>query len=232
MKQEYDYDKVRRAYIDELPEFNKMLEPYGLNAYEGSVYFSYGDENVRMTVSDKLCPFGSYTLYPLPPEPLSAKQLFERDEIVRAVKAYNENVDYVDKFQKDTGITILNKPSATMYTQSTSSDTFWYDACAEGMIKVSMTMADLAKYMDQLKDKDEFRTYKSYILSLIRTYCGNTRFSHKATPTTEILIAPFDKYVERCYNSKLEKKYNDMAIDLIQEALGPRKKKEKNSGKE
>lgn len=231
MKQKYDYDKVRRAYIDELPELNKMLEPYGLNAYEGSVYFNYGDENVRMTVSDKLCPLGSYTLYSLPPEPLSAKQLFERDEIVRAVKAYNENVDYIDKFQKDTGITLRNKPSATMFTQDRY-NTLWYDARAQGLIKVSMTMADLAKYMEQLKDKDEYKTYKSYILSLIRTYCGATRLSYKPTPATEILVAPFDKYVERCYNSKMEKKYNDMAIDLIEEALGPNKKKEKNSRKD
>ena len=231
MKQEYDYGKVIRAYIDELPELNKMLEPYGLNVYEGSVYFSFGDEYVKMTVSDKLCPFGSYTVYPLPPEPLSAKQLFERDEIVRAVKAYNENVDYVDKFQKDTGITIRNKPSATMFTQDTH-NTLWYDVRAQGLIKVSMTMADMAKYMEHLEDKDEYKTYKSYILSLIRTYYGATTLKYTPTPNTEILIAPFDKYVERCYNSKLEKKYNDMAIDLIEEALGPRKKIEKNSRKE
>lgn len=36
MEQEYNYSEVRRAYIDELPELNKMLEPYGLNVYECS----------------------------------------------------------------------------------------------------------------------------------------------------------------------------------------------------
>lgn len=231
MEQEYNYNEVRRAYVDELPELNKMLEPYGLNVYEGSVHFSYGDKYVQMTVSDKICAFGSYTLYNLPPEPMSAKQLFEHEQIVRAVKEYNENVAYVDKFQKETGITLLNKPSATMYSQNTY-NTLWYDTRAAGLIKVSMTMADLAKYLDQLKDRDEFTTYKSYILTIIRKWCGDPNTGILPTPTTQILVAPFDKYVERCYNSKMEKKYNQLALDLIQEAIGPRKNKDKNSKKD
>lgn len=227
MEPEYNYNEVRRAYIDELPELNKMLEPYGLNVYEGSVHFSYGDKHLKMTVSDKICSFGSYTLYSLPPEPLSAQEIFKQDEISRAIKAYEENVAYVEKFQKETGITILNKPSATMYTQD-SYNTLWYDVRAAGLIKISMTMADLAKYLEQLKDKDEFTTYKSYILTIIRRWCGDPNQGVIPTPTTHILIAPFDKYVERCYNSKMEKKYNELALDLIQEAIGPRKNKEKN----
>ena len=35
---------------------------------------------------------------------------------------------------------------------------------------------------------------------------------------------PVDKFVERCYNKKLEQKYNDLAVDLIQEALGSKHK--------
>lgn len=232
MELEYNYGEVRKAYIAELPELNKILEPYGLNVYEGSVHFCYGDKYVTMTVLDKLCPFGSYSLYSLPPtEPLSAKQLFEHEQITRAVKAYNENVAYVDKFQKETGITLLNKPSATMYSQNTY-DSLWYDTRAAGLIKVSMTMADLAKYLDQLKDRDEFTTYKSYILTIIRRWCGDPNTGIQPTPTTQILVAPFDKYVERCYNSKMEKKYNQLALDLIQEAIGPRKNKDKNSKKD
>lgn len=231
MENQYDYAAVRRAYIDELPELNKMLEPYGLNVYEGSVYFAYGDNNVRMTVSDKICSFGSYCMYFLPPEPLSAKQLFEQDIIVRAINQYKENAAYIDKFQKETGITVLNKPSATMYTQN-SYNTCWYDSRAAGLIKVDMTMADLAKYLEQLKGREEFKTYKSYILSIIRRWCGDPRYGNQPTPKTRILIAPFDKYVEQCYNSKMEKKYNDMAIDLIQEALAPCKNKDKKGEKE
>lgn len=231
MEQEYNYSEVRRAYVDELPELNKMLEPYGLNIYEGSVYFGYGDKNVKMTVSDKICSFGSYTLFNLPPEPLSAQQLFERDEIVRAVKAYNDNAAFIEKFQKETGITVLNKPSATMYSQNTY-NTLWYDSRASGLIKVGMTMADLAKYLDQLKDRDEFTTYKSYILTIIRKWCGDPNTGIQPTPTTPILVAPFDKYVERCYNSRMEKKYNQLALDLIQEAIGPRKNKDKNVKKD
>lgn len=231
MNLEYNYGDVLRAYVDELPELNKMLKPYGLNVYEGSVHFCYGDKYVTMTVSDKLCPFGSYSLCDLPPEPLSAKQIFEHKQIVHAIKQYNENVAYVEKFQKETGITLLNKPSATMYTQNYS-DSFWYDVRASGLIKVKMTMADLAKYLEQLKDRDEFTTYKSYILTIIRRWCGDPNTGIQPTPATEILIAPFDKYVERCYNSKMEKKYNQMALNLIQEAVGPRKNKQKNSKKD
>lgn len=231
MEQEYNYGEVRRAYVDELPELNKMLEPYGLNVYEGSVHFCYGDRYVQMTVSDKICSFGSYSLCNLPPEPLSAKQIFEHEQITRAIKQYEENVAYVDKFQKETGITVLNKPSSTMYTQN-NYNTMWYDVRASGLIKVCMTMADLAKYLDQLKDRDEFTTYKSYILTIIRAWCGDPNHGVIPTPTTQILIAPFEKYVERCYNSKMEKKYNQLALDLIQEAIGPRKNKDKNSKKE
>jgi hypothetical protein len=104
-----------------------------------------------------------------------------------------------------------------MYSQDRY-EHLWYDDRAAGLIKLYLTMADLAKYLDQLKDKPEFKTYKHYILDIIRR--GYSDRKGAPSPTTEILVAPFDKFVERCYNKKLEQKYNDMAVDLIQEALG------------
>ena len=114
-----------------------------------------------------------------------------------------------------------NKPSVTMYTQDRY-EHLWYDDRAAGLIKLCITMADLAKYLDQLKDKPEFKTYKHYILDIIRR--GYSCRKGAPSPAADILVAPFDKFVERCYNKKLEQKYNDLAVDLIQEALGSNRK--------
>lgn len=220
MEQKYDYSTVTAAYKAEIPRLNELLKPYGLEASESCVYFSHGDDKVRITIYDKISYMGVLHL-DLSPVPMSADKIFEDDVIVKAIQQYNDNAAYIEKFQAETGIIVKNKPSVTMYTQDRY-DNMWYDERAMGLIKMWITMADLAKYLDQLKDKPEFKTYKHYILDIIRR--GYNGRNGAPSPTTEILVAPFDKFVERCYNKKMEQKYNDMAVDLIQEALGSKRK--------
>jgi len=220
MERKYDYSAVRAAYEAEIPRLNELIQPYGLEASTCGVYFYPGDDKVKITIYDKIAYNGILYMW-LPPEPMSAEKIFEDSVIVEAIQQYKDNVAYIEKFQAETGIIVKNKPSVTMDTQDRY-DNLWYDERAMGLIKLWITMADLAKYLDQLKDRPEFKTYKHYILDIIRRgYSGRTG---APSPTTEIMVAPFDKFVERCYNKKLEQKYNDMAVDLIQEALGSKHK--------
>ena len=220
MEQKYDYSTVTAAYKAEIPRLNELLKPYGLEASECCVYFRSGDDKVKITVYDKNAYHGILYL-DLSPVPMSADKIFEDSVIVKAIQQYKDNAAYIEKFQSETGIIVKNTPSVTMYTQDRY-DNLWYDERATGLIKLWITMADLAKYLDQLKDKPEFKTYKHYILDIIRR--GYSGRNGAPSPTTEILVAPFDKFVERCYNKKLEQKYNDLAVDLIQEALGSKHK--------
>lgn len=220
MEQKYDYSTVIAAYKAEISRLNELIKPYGLEASESCVYFSQGDDKVKITIYDKIAYLGVLHLE-LSPVPMPAEKIFDDSVIVDAIQRYKDNAAYIEKFQTETGIIVKNKPSVTMYTQDRYND-LWYDERAMGLIKLWITMADLAKYLDQLKDKPEFKTYKHYILDIIRRgYSGRTG---APSPTTEILVAPFDKFVERCYNKKLEQKYNDLAVDLIQEALGSKHK--------
>lgn len=220
MEQKYDYSTVIAAYKAEIPRLNELIKPYGLAASECCVYFRPGDDKVKITIYDKIA-YNGILYMELSPVPMSAEKIFEDSVIVNAIQLYKDNAAYIEKFQADTGIIVRNKPSVTMYMQDRY-DNLWYDERAAGLIKLYITMADLAKYLDQLKDKPEFKTYKHYILDIIRrTYSGR---NGAPSPTSEILIAPFDKFVERCYNKKLEQKYNDLAVDLIQEALGSKHK--------
>lgn len=220
MEQKYDYSAVLAAYKAEIPRLNELIKPYGLEASESGVYFSYGDDKVKITIYDKVVYNAVIYLW-LSPVPILAEKIFEDSVIVDAIKQYKDNAAYIEKFQAETGIMVKNKPSVTMYKQDRYDD-LWYDDRAAGLIKLYITMADLAKYLDQLKDKPEFKTYKHYILDIIRR--GYSGRKGAPSPTSEILVAPFDKFVERCYNKKLEQKYNDMAVDLIQEALGTKHK--------
>lgn len=220
MEQKYDYSTVTAAYKAEIPRLNELIKPYGLEASESCVYFSHGDDNVKITVYDKIVYTATLHLV-LSPVPMPAEKIFEDSVIVDAIQRYKDNAAYIEKFQADTGIIVKNKPSVTMYSQDRYED-LWYDDRAMGLVKLWITMADLAKYLDQLKDKPEFKTYKHYILDIIRR--GYSGRNGAPSPTSEILVAPFDKFVERCYNKKLEQKYNDLAVDLIQEALGTKHK--------
>lgn len=220
MEQKYDYSAVRDAYKAEIPRLNELIKPYGLEVSESCVYFHPGDDKVKITIYDKIVYLGVLYLH-LSPVPMSAEKIFEDSVIVNAIQQYKDNAAYIEKFQAETGIMVKNKPSVTMYNQDRY-DHLWYDDRATGLIKIYITMADLAKYLDQLKDKLEFKTYKHYILDIIRR--GYSGRKGAPSPTTEILVAPFDKFVERCYNKKLEQKYNDLAVDLIQEALGSKHK--------
>lgn len=220
MEQKYDYSTVIAAYKAEIPRLNELIKPYGLEASESCVYFSHGDDNVKITVYDKIAYTATLHLV-LSPVPMAAEKIFEDSVIVDAIKQYKDNAAYIEKFQAETGIIVKNKPSVTMYKQDRYDD-LWYDDRAMGLVKLWITMADLAKYLDQLKDRPEFKTYKHYILDIIRR--GYSGRNGAPSPTSEILVAPFDKFVERCYNKKLEQKYNDLAVDLIQEALGTKHK--------
>jgi len=220
MEQKYDYSAVITAYKAEIPRLNELIKPYGLEASECGVYFHPGDDKVTIPIYDKIVHNGILYMR-LSPVPMSAEKIFEDSVIVNAIQQYKDNAAYIEKFQAETGIIVKHKPSVTMYTQDRY-DNLWYDERAAGLIKIDITMADLAKYLDQLKDRPEFKTYKHYILDIIRrAYSGR---SGAPSPTTVILVAPFDKFVERCYNKKLEQKYNDLAVDLIQEALGSKHK--------
>ena len=220
MEQKYDYVAVTAAYKAEIPRLNELLAPYGLEASESCVYFSYGDDKVKITLYDKVV-YNAVLHLVLSPVPMAAEKIFEDSVIVDAIKQYKDNAAYIEKFQAETGIIVKNKPSVTMYKQDRYED-LWYDDRAMGLVKLWITMADLAKYLDQLKDRPEFKTYKHYILDIIRR--GYSGRNGAPSPTSEILVAPFDKFVERCYNKKLEQKYNDLAVDLIQEALGTKHK--------
>ncbi len=220
MEQKYDYSTVTAAYKAEIPRLNELIKPFGLEVSDSCVYFHPGDNKVKITIYDKIAYLGALYLE-LSPVPMSAEKIFEDSVIVNAIQQYTANSIYIEKFQEETGIIVKNKPSVTMYAQDRYDD-LWYDERAAGLIKLYITMADLAKYLDQLKDKPEFKTYKHYILDIIRrTYSGR---NGAPSPTTEILVAPFDKFVKRCYNKKLEQKYNDLAVDLIREALGSKHK--------
>lgn len=216
MEQKYDYSTVTAAYKAEIPRLNELLAPYGLEASECGVYFTYGDDNVKITIYDKNAYHGILYLW-LSPVPMAAEKIFEDSVIVDAIQRYKDNAAYIEKFQAETGIIVKNKPSVTNRYEN-----LWYDDRSAGLIKLYITMADLAKYLDQLKDKPEFKTYKHYILDIIRR--GYSGRNGAPSPASEILVAPFDKFVERCYNKKLEQKYNDLAVDLIQEALGSKHK--------
>ena len=220
MEQKYDYSTVIAAYKAEIPRLNELIKPYGLEASASGVYFNYGDDKVKITLYDKIVYNAVIYLW-LSPVPIPAEKIFEDSVIVDAIKQYKENAAYIEKFQAETGIIVKNKPSVTMYKQDRYDD-LWYDDRAAGLIKLYITMADLAKYLDQLKDKPEFKTYKHYILDIIRR--GYSGRKGAPSPASEILVAPFDKFVERCYNKKMEQKYNDLAVDLIQEALGSKRK--------
>lgn len=220
MEQKYDYAAVAAAYKAEIPRLNELIKPYGLEAAESCVYFSYGDDKVKITLYDKVV-YNAVLHLVLSPVPMAAEKIFEDSVIVNAIQRYKDNAAYIEKFQAETGIIVKNKPSVTMYSQDRYED-LWYDDRAMGLVKLYITMADLAKYLDQLKDKPEFKTYKHYILDIIRR--GYSGRNGAPSPTSEILVAPFDKFVERCYNKKLEQKYNDLAVDLIQEALGTKHK--------